>query len=425
MAKTVKTGRSGTPAPVPSRADCLALDARDPLADKRALFDLPDGVIYLDGNSLGALPRGVSARVTRTLEQEWGRTLIRSWNAHGWFTLPLSLGDRLGRLIGAPAGTVVACDTISINLFKLIAAALQLRPSRRIILSDSGNFPNDLYMAQGLIGLTGGHELRIVAPEAVAAAITADVALVMLTEVDYRTGRLHDMVALTRQAHGAGALILWDLAHSAGALPVDLAAAGADFAVGCTYKFLNGGPGAPAFLYVKRALQDTMRPALAGWWGHVAPFAFDPDYRPASGIARMQCGTQSMLAMAALDAALDVWDGIDLVVLRAKSVALGDLLATLVEAGCARHGVTLAGPRHAIERGSQVAFHCPQGYAVMQALAAHGVVGDFRAPDLIRFGLAPLYNSYADIHSAAATLVRVLDERLWDRPDFRTKAAVT
>lgn len=408
-----------------SRADCAARDAVDPLRGARELFDLPDGMIYLDGNSLGALPKGVGARVRRTLEEEWGRTLIRSWNAHGWFMLPQRIGERIARLIGAPPDTVATGDTISVNLFKLIAAALALRPGRRVILSDSGNFPNDLYIAQGLAGLLGEHELRLVAPEDVADALSADVALVMLTEVDYRTGRLHDMRELTRRAHAAGALILWDLAHSAGALPIDLAGADADLAVGCTYKFLNGGPGSPAFLYVKRALQDQIQPVLSGWWGHAAPFAFDLDYRPAPGIARMQTGTQSILAMAALDAALDVWDGIDMADVRVKSMALCETFIGLVEASAGRHGLRLAGPRNMAERGSQVAFHCPEGYAVIQALAAHGVVGDFRAPDLIRFGIAPLYNSYTDIHDAAATLARVLDEGLWDRPEHKAKAAVT
>lgn len=408
-----------------SRTDCIARDHADPLRGCRDLFELPQGVVYLDGNSLGALPRGVSARVRRTLEDEWGHALIRAWNSHGWFTLPQRIGDRIAPLVGAPAGSVVAGDTISVNLFKLIAGALQLRPGRRVILSDTGNFPNDLYMAQGLAGMTARHELRLVPPEAVLDAIDTDVALVMLTEVDYRTGRLHDMRALTGRAHEAGAFILWDLAHSAGAMPVDLAGAGADLAVGCTYKFLNGGPGAPAFLYVRPDLQATLSPVLSGWWGHEAPFAFDLDYRPAGGVTRMQCGTQSILAMAALDAALDVWDGVDMGALRAKSMALGDLLVDLVEERCAGHGLRLASPRRASERGSQVSFHCPAGYAVMQALIAEGVIGDFRAPDLIRFGLAPLYNSFADIFDAVSTLARVLDDRLWDAPRFQTRSTVT
>ncbi len=322
--------------PVTSLADAVALDAADPLAAKRELFELPAGIVYLDGNSLGALPKAVKARVAAVVADQWGQSLITSWNRHGWFTLASRVGDRIGRLVGAPAGTVICCDTISVNLFKLIAAATRLRPGRPVILSDSGNFPSDLYMAQGLAELTGAHRLVTVAPEEVADAIDETVALVMLTEVDYRSGRRHDMKALTRRAHDSGALILWDLAHSAGALPVDLEGAGADFAVGCTYKFLNGGPGAPAFLYVRKELQNDVRSPLSGWWGHEAPFAFDLDYRPAAGIARQQCGTQAILSMAALDTALDVFDGVDMTALRRRSSALCEALAEAVEAGCSR-----------------------------------------------------------------------------------------
>ncbi len=409
-----------------TREDCLSRDRADPLAAKRALFTLPENLIYLDGNSLGALPRNVAKRVAETIDRQWGATLIKSWNEHDWFDLPRKIGDRIAKLIGAPSASVVACDTISVNLYKLLGAAIHLRPDRRVILSDSGNFPTDLYMMQGLIRLLDRDlELRLVDPEHVDAAITEDVAVVSLTEVDYRTGRRHDMKRLTEKAHAAGALMIWDLAHSAGALPVDLAGCKADFAVGCTYKYLNGGPGAPAFLYVRPDLQDHIESPLSGWWGHAAPFAFDTDYRPAQGIVRQQCGTQAILAIAALDSALDVWDDVDLAELRRKSEALCELFIAEVESRNAKHGVTLAGPRDIRERGSHVSFHCPEGYAVMQALIAQDVIGDFRAPDIIRFGITPLYTRFVDIWDAAAILTRILDQRLWDDPRFRARKAVT
>ncbi len=408
------------------RSHCEALDRADPLRAMRERFSIPEKLIYLDGNSLGALPKAVARRVNDTIARQWGETLIGSWNGHGWFELPRKVGDRIARLIGAPAGSVVAGDTISINLFKLLGAAVKLRPNRKVILSDSGNFPSDLYVAQGLRDfLDAGHELRIVEPEEVMGAIDERVAVVMLTEVDYRSARLHDMKAITAAAHGAGALAIWDLAHSAGALPVDLAGTDADMALGCTYKYLNGGPGAPAFLYVRPDLQDKIAPPLAGWWGHEAPFAFDLDYRPAPGILRNQCGTQPILAMAALDAALDVWDDVDMNQVRTKSMALGKLFIDLAEARCGRHGVRLYGPRNMTERGSHVALHCPEGYAVMQASIAHGVIGDFRSPDLIRFGLAPLYIGYSEVWDAVDILARILDEKLWDAPQFRARKAVT
>jgi len=329
-------------------------------------------------------------------------------------------------LIGAPSASVVACDTISVNLFKLLGAALALNPDRRAILSDTGNFPTDLYMMQGLIRLLDRDlELRLVEPEDVEAAITADVAVMSLTEVDYRTGRRHDMKHLTTKAHEAGALTIWDLAHSAGAFPVDLTGCKADFAVGCTYKYLNGGPGAPAFLYVRPDLQDRIQSPLSGWWGHDAPFAFDLDYRPAPGITRQQCGTQAILAMAALDSALDVWNDVDLVALRRKSADLCALFIACVEGANAKHGVRLAGPREMHKRGSHVSFHCPEGYAVMQSLIAHGVIGDFRSPDIIRFGVTPLFTRFVDIWDAAEILSRILSERLWDDPRFKERKAVT
>ena len=390
----------------------------------RARFRIPDGVIYLDGNSLGPLPVAAEERVARTLTAEWGGQLIRGWNSAGWMVQPRVVGDRIARLIGAPAGSVVVGDTLSIKVYQALAAALAMRPDRRVILSDSGNFPTDLYMAEGLIETLGrGHVLKVVAPEEVERAIGEDVAVLMLTEVDYRTGRLHDMAALTSMAHAAGVVTVWDLAHSAGALPVDLAGSGADFAVGCTYKYLNGGPGAPAFIYVAPGHAQTARPALSGWMGHEAPFAFDPSYRPGEGVERMRVGTPPVIALAALDAALDVWDGVDMADVRRTSIALCDLFIELVEAQCP--ALELASPRDGTRRGSQVSFRHPHGYAVMQALIDRGVIGDFRAPDILRFGFTPLYIGEAEVRVAVAVLRQVMDGGLWDRPDYHRKAAVT
>ncbi len=390
----------------------------------RALFDLPEGVIYLDGNSLGPLPVAAKARVARTVEQEWGQMLIRGWNAAGWMEMPRALGDRIARLIGAEPGSVVLGDTLSIKVYQALASALEMRPDRRVVLSDTGNFPSDLYMAQGLCATLGAdYALRTVAPEEVAAAIGPDVAVVMLTEVDYRTGRKHDMAALTRAAHAAGALILWDLAHSAGALPVELAKAGADFAVGCTYKYLNSGPGGPAFVYVAPRHQDRVRPALSGWLGHEAPFAFDPDYRPGAGIERMRVGTPPILQLAALEASLDIWDRVDMAALRARSIDLSECFIAAVEAGTDE--LRLASPRDPAARGSQVSFHHPEGYAVMQALIHRGVIGDFRAPDLLRFGFTPLFTTVEEVRRAAEILCEILTTEAWNTPAFKQRAKVT
>ncbi len=405
--------------------DPAARDAADTLAVLRDRFHVPEDVIYLDGNSLGALPRTVAPRVADAVRREWGESLIRGWNAHGWIDLPDRVGDRIARLVGAAPGSVVACDSTSVNLYKLLAAALRLRPGRGVILSDEGNFPTDLYMAEGLVELVGRGALRTVPRAQVADAIDADTAVVMLTEVDYRTGHRLPMADVTARAHAAGAVMLWDLAHSAGAFPVDLAGSGAEFAVGCGYKYLNGGPGAPAFLYVRPNLADTVRPALAGWLGHDAPFAFEPGYRPAPGVGRLRVGTPPVLAMVALDAALDVWEGVDLAAVWAKSQALADLFVQEVERLAPAGALTLASPRDGATRGSQISFRCAEGYAVMQALIAEGVIGDFRAPDLIRFGFAPLYLRFADVARAAAVLADILASGRWDRPEHHARARVT
>lgn len=390
----------------------------------RAFFDLPDGVIYLDGNSLGPLPKAAPERLDAMLRMEWGTELIRGWNTAGWMAMPSQLGDKIAPLIGAAPGSVVIGDTLSVKVFQALASAVKMRPDRRVILSDSGNFPSDLYMAEGLISALGGpHELRVVAPEEIDKAITDEIAVVMLTEVDYRTGRRHDMASLTARAHAAGAVMLWDLAHSAGAFPVDIAGCGAEFAIGCTYKYLNGGPGAPAFIYVRPDVADSVEPALAGWLGHAAPFAFETNYRPGTGIERMRVGTPPVLQMAALDCALDVWDMATLADVRSRSIALSERFIAAIEARCP--DLTLASPRDPESRGSQVGFRHPEGYAIMQALIARGVIGDFRAPDILRFGITPLYLSEADIDGAVDILAEVLDARLWDRPEYKTRARVT
>ena len=390
---------------------------------RRDLFHLPQGMIYLDGNSLGPLPKATAARVARTLQDEWGEMVITGWNRAGWMAQPMDLGCRIGRLIGAEPGHVTVGDTLSIKVFQALAAALALT-DRTVILSDSGNFPSDLYMAEGLIAALGrGLELRVVAPEEVADNLTADVGVLMLTQVDYRTGRLHDMAALTAQARAVGTITVWDLAHSAGAMAVDVAGCGADFAVGCTYKYLNGGPGAPAFIYVAPRHAQAARPILAGWLGHDAPFAFEQTYRPGDGIARMRVGTPPVIQMAALDAAMDIWDSVDMAALRHASVALTERFIAGVEATCP--DLALASPRDARQRGSQVSFRHPEGYAIMQACIANGVVGDFRAPDILRFGFTPLFVDAQDVDDAVAVIARVMDARLWDDPAFRTRAAVT
>ncbi|MBL0934777.1 MAG: kynureninase [Rhizobiaceae bacterium] len=396
----------------------------DIFARTRPMFHIPDGVIYLDGNSLGPLPKAASARVTKTIEAEWGEMLIKGWNLAGWMDMPTRIGDRIGRLIGAAPGSVVMGDTLSIKVYQALASALEMNPDRRVVLSDNGNFPTDLYMAQGLLASLGkGYELKVVDPEDVEANIDETVAAMMITEVDYRTGRLHDMKRLTQKAHDFGAITIWDLAHSAGAIPVDLTGAEADFAVGCTYKYLNGGPGAPAFIYVAPKHADTVRPALSGWIGHESPFAFDLDYRPAKGVERMRVGTPPIVALAALDAALDAWDGVTMDEVRARSIELSERFIREVEARCP--DLELASPRDPQARGSQVSFRFHEGYAGMQALIAKGVIGDFRAPDIMRFGFTPLYLSEDDVVRAAEILEEIMRDRLWDTPEHKTRSKVT
>ena len=417
-----------TPDPSPlTRLTCLAMDVADPLAGYRSAFDLPEGTIYLDGNSLGALPHRVVARMRQAITEEWGKGLIRSWNDADWYLAPQRAGAAIARLIGAGADEVIVCDSTSVNLFKVLVAGLKLRPARKVIISETGNFPTDVYVSARVAEMQGA-ALRCVAPDQVEAAIAeagADFALVHLTQVNYKTGLIHDMNAITRAAHAAGGLAIWDLAHSAGTLAVDLAAADADFAVGCGYKYLNGGPGAPAFVFgAKRHHADIYQP-IAGWHGHAKPFAFAHDYQPDPGIDRMLAGTAPQLGIIALETALSVFDTVDMRQLRAKGIALGDLFIRLVDQELAGHGFGLASPRDGRIRGSQVSLTHPEGYAIMQAVIARGAVGDFRAPDILRFGFAGLYVTHADIWDAIAVLRGVMDQRLWDQPQYKAVKAVT
>lgn len=391
---------------------------------RKELFEVPEGVIYLDGNSLGVLPKGAVERAQRTISEEWGGQLIKAWNTAGWMALPQVVGDTLAGLLGAPAGSVATGDTLSIKVYQALAAALKMRPDRRVILSDNGNFPSDLYMAEGLIKtLDQGYELRTPAPEDVVDAITEEVAVVMLTQVDYRTGRMHDMAAITEKAHAAGAVMIWDLAHSAGAVPVELTASNAEFAVGCTYKYLNGGPGAPAFIYVRPDIVDDIEPALSGWLGHDAPFAMELSYRPASATERMRVGTPPILQLSVLQEALKAWEGVEMADLRAASQRLSELFIAEVEARCPM--LTLASPRDADARGSQVSFAFEHGYAAMQAVIDKGVIGDFRAPDIMRFGFTPLYLDEADIVEAATRIEAVMTGELWREAKYQVKSRVT
>lgn len=414
-----------------TRNDALALDAADPLAALREQFALPPGVIYLDGNSLGVLPRTTAARVQQVVSAEWGAELIKSWNSAGWITLPQRIGDKIARLVGAHTGELVVADSTSVNLFKVLSAALCIAheesASRRVILSERSNFPTDLYIAEAL-ARERGFELVLVEADEIRAKLDHRVAVLMLTHVNYRNGRMHDMAALTHAAHEAGALALWDLAHSAGAVPVDLHAARADFAVGCGYKYLNGGPGAPAFVWVHPDHADRFWQPLAGWMGHASPFEFTPGYRPAAGISRYLAGTPPVLSLAALECGVDTVLAAEayggMAALRAKSLALTRWFAELVEARCPQ--LTRVSPRDDATRGSQVCFAHPEiGYPVMQALIARGVIGDFRAPDILRFGFTPLYLRFVDVFDAAEHLQQVLASGEWRRPEFNQRAAVT
>ncbi|MGX5800295.1 kynureninase [Bradyrhizobium sp. Arg314] len=412
---------------IPDLAEIEAMDAADPLRAMRGRFVLPEGVIYLDGNSLGAASVNVFNEVETAAKQEWAQDLIRAWNTARWFDMPVGLGDRLGRLIGAAPGQSVVCDTTSINIYKVLHAALATRPERSVIVAEGDSFPTDLYMAEGVASTRPGTVLRLEGVDAPAIEELVDdrVAVILVNHVNYRSGRLRDMAALTRKAHDAGALIVWDLCHTAGALPVDLDGSNADFAIGCTYKYLNGGPGAPAFIYAANRHHGDIRQPLSGWWGHARPFAFEQGYAAGTGIRRFLCGTQPVLSMRALKGALDLWDEVDMTAVRGKSIALTDLFIRLVEVRCGAFGLELESPRNGAERGSQVSFAHPHGYQVMRALIERGVIGDFRAPSTVRFGFTPLYVGYRDVWDAVDVLEDILRTGAWQDARYAVKEAVT
>ncbi|PCJ33646.1 MAG: kynureninase [Alphaproteobacteria bacterium] len=404
----------------------LELDRTDVLAPFRDEFHLPEGMIYLDGNSLGARPKAASTRALNVVAREWGQDLITSWNKNGWFHLPEKIGDKIAGLIGAAPGEVMACDATGINLYKLLSMALDLRPDRKKIVMEGSNFPTDNYMAQGLVQqLNRGHEIYFAEQEAILTAITEEVAVVCLTQVHYKTGHLHDMAAITEKAHRAGALVIWDLCHSAGALPVDLNSCHVDFAVGCGYKYLNGGPGAPAFIFVAKRHQGKARQPLTGWWSHASPFAFEQDYRPADNIWQTLTGTQSVLALSVLECGIDIMLRADMAKLRDKSIALCEYFIALTDQHCDGFGLSLASPRDEDARGSQISLSHSKAFAIMQALIAENVVGDFRAPDIMRFGFTPLYTRYVDIWDAVMCLKNIMEKELWLKDEYGQLTAVT
>ncbi|WP_425483729.1 kynureninase [Alteromonas ponticola] len=412
---------------VPMQNTVQQLDDNDPLAHKRNAFVLPENMIYLDGNSLGALTRRSSERVQEVVRQQWGQDLIGGWNLHDWINLPQLTGEKIAPLLGAKSGQVIVCDSISVNLFKLLTTALSMQPGRVRVLSEQGNFPTDLYMVQGVQTLLGEQrcELRSVASEQLEQEFTEDVAVLLLTHVNFRSGHIHDMQRLTRLAHEKGILVIWDLAHSAGAVPLTLDLCKVDFAVGCGYKYLNGGPGAPAFIYAAEKHHSAVQQPLSGWMGHANPFAFTEDYQPALGIKQFLTGTPSILALAALDAALDVFADVDMHQLRDKSITMTEVFLALKDQHAELSELQLISPMDSQCRGSQLSFSHPQAYAICQALITKGVVPDFRAPDIIRFGFAPLYLSFANIQQAIEVLCSIMQEQSFLQSRFQQKRAVT
>jgi len=409
--------------------DALAaeFDAADTLAPMRELFHRPDGAVYLDGNSLGLMPKSVPARITSVLKDEWAEGLIQSWTNAGWFHLPLVVGNKIAPLVGAGKDEITVGDSTSVNLFKCLAAALHLNPERRVVLAEGDNFPTDSYMAQGLADLVPDVELSYIeAGQEPASLVDENVAVVMLSHVDYRSARIRDMASVTKTVQAKGASTLWDLSHTTGAVACDLTGCGVDFAVGCTYKYLNAGPGAPAFTWVNPKHAHALKQPLSGWMGHAAPFDFSRDFVPADGARRMVCGTPQILSLSALDEAMNVWNAVDLDALWAKSRAITTFFIDAVEELCAGHGLELGCSRDAHERGSHVPFTLPSGgYEVMQAMAARGVQGDFRTPTTLRFGFAPLYLSFADVLIAARQLAEIFKTREWDDDKYRVRGAIT
>lgn len=406
-------------------AQAEALDAADPLAPFRGLFHIREGLIYLDGNSLGLMPKATAERIARAVSDEWAEGLITSWLGADWVNSPRRIGDRIGSMLGAEPGEVIAADSTSVNIFKALTAALSLNPERRVLLTEATNFPTDHYVMQGLAGLAGTLEVRCVQPEGLVDAIDEDVAAILLTQVHYKSGLVRDMADVTAKAHGKGALIVWDLSHSAGAIPVDLNGAKADFAVGCGYKYLNGGPGAPAFLFVAHRHQADARPVLSGWFGHAAPFAFEEDYRPAPGIERFLCGTPPVLGLIALECGVNIMADADMGLLRQKSIGLSNLFIALMDERCSELGFKLISPRDTAVRGSQISYEHQHGYQIVQALKARDVIGDFRAPDVLRFGVTPLYVRYADVFHGVEAIREIMISGEWDQPQFHQRATVT
>ena len=407
--------------------DILALDKADPLAKKRLEFDLPDNTVYLDGNSLGALPKAAKSRVANVVNEQWGNHLIKSWNDHNWIDLPTSVGDKIAPIVGAELGQVICCDSISVNLFKLLSSALSLNSDRNIVLSTQHNFPTDLYMAQGLSELLGPDlcQLQLVAEQEIELSLTEDVAVLLLTQVNFRTGQLLNMEKLTQLAHKKGILMIWDLAHSAGALPIELDKCKVDFAVGCGYKYFNGGPGAPAFLYVAKRHHASVKQPLSGWMGHAKPFAFTSEYQAANNINQFLSGTPSVISMSALDSALDVWQDVDMLDIRQKSIALCDTFISAVQMHDCLYQLQLCSPSAASQRGSQLAFSHDNAFAICQALIEKSIIADFRAPNILRFGFTPLYTSFEDIWQAVTTLVDVVASELYKEPRFNLALKVT
>jgi kynureninase len=408
-------------------ADIEALEKTDPLAAKRNEFELKEDTVYLDGNSLGALPKSVKKRLNEVVELQWGQDLIKSWNQHQWIDLPQTVGEKIASLIGAKAGQVISCDSISVNLFKVLCSAMRLNPNRSVVLSTADNFPTDLYMVQGLSELLSSQrcELKTVPEGDIECSLDESVSVLLLTQVNFRTGKLLDMKRLTELAHKKGIIVIWDLAHSAGALPIELDACQVDFAVGCGYKYLNGGPGSPAFLYVaERHLKNSKQP-LCGWMGHSQPFAFSPHYQTPENINHYLTGTPSVLAMSALDAALDIWQDVDIHQVREKSLALADVFMTLVEQYPTLNSLTLCSTREKHERGSQIAYSHDNAYAICQALIDKGVIADFRAPNILRFGFTPLYTSYTDVWTAVNHLIAIVENKTFLAPEYNRRAKVT
>ena len=419
---------------IPDRTACELRDQNDSLRSYREKFILPPETIYLDGNSLGARTKGAAERAQEVIAEEWGTGLIRSWNTAGWFDLPAKLGDTVSTIIGGGAGSTVVTDSTSINLFKAASAALKIQatdsPERRVIITQRENFPSDIYMLQGLAAQLGdGYEVRLVDDAEVTAGfpntMTDEVALVVLTHVNYRTGRLFDMGSTTSAIHAGGAMVVWDLCHSAGALEIDLAGSGADMAVGCTYKFLNGGPGSPAFIWVAEALQNRFTQPLSGWWSHENPFEMAPSYTPAEGIRRFLTGTQPIISMSVAELGLNIASEVDMAAVRQKSLQLSDLFISLVETRLAKHPIEIVTPREHAHRGSQVSITHPEGFAIMSALIERGIIGDYREPSVLRFGLTPLYIGFTEVWDTVEALRDILDNRTWDAPAHKVRGAVT